>query len=82
MKYCKDEDGKVYRLQKCPFCGMDVQELYSTKQDFEEAFGKEFDGVNRFTVVCDFNRNGCGATCGYHDTVADAVGRWNTRVVV
>lgn len=82
MKYYKDSDGNVYQLQRCPFCGMDVAEMYSTKEDFEMSFGKEFDGVNKFTIVCNFNRNGCGATCGYHDTIDEAVSRWNTRVVI
>ena len=82
MRYCKDEDGNYYQLQRCPFCGMDVQELYSVKQDFEDSFGQQFNGVNKFTVVCDFTRKGCGATCGYHDTVQQAVSRWNTRVVI
>ena len=82
MALCTDEFKNSHYLKECPFCGMDVAEMYSTKEDFEMSFGKEFDGVNKFTIVCNFNRNGCGATCGYHDTIDEAVSRWNTRVVI
>ena len=77
-----EHEGKVYTLQRCPFCGMEVAEVYSTKQYYEDYFVKEFNGVNKFTIICNFNRHGCGANCGYHDSIADAVARWNTRVVI
>ena len=77
MKYCKDKDGKVYQLQRCPFCGMDVAEIYTQS----ERDGFPYD-VERYTVVCSFSNNGCGATCGYHMNIASAVSRWNTRVVI
>ena len=78
---CIGHDGKTYLLQKCPFCGNDFSCIWSEKDRATEN-GEEFCGVDKFTVVCDFFDNGCGATCGWHDTVADAVGRWNTRVVI
>ena len=79
MKYCMDEEGKVYQLQRCPFCGMDVAEIFTQSEQYERNPGAY---AERYTIVCAFNRNGCGATCGFHDTIADAVSRWNTRVVI
>lgn len=81
MRYCVDNKGYVYQLQRCPFCGMDVAEIYSSHQSLEED-GIEPFGANKFTIVCNFNRKGCGATCGYHDDISSAVARWNTRVVI
>ena len=81
MKYCTDADGKVYQLQRCPFCGMEVAEIY-TQSERDDLTWKNEDHPERYTIVCSFSSNGCGATCGYHDTVAMAVARWNTRVVI
>lgn len=81
MKYFVDpEDGSIcYQLQRCPFCGKD-ESLEVVKQsdlwnDYELP-------VERFTVVCSWNKKGCGATCGFHSTKQKAVSRWNTRVVI
>lgn len=82
MKYCMDEDGKVYQLQRCPFCGMDVAEIFTQSEQFGKEWGNMEPYAERYTIVCSWNRNGCGATCGFHDTIADAVSRWNTRVVI
>ena len=67
-------------LKKCPFCGMEVAEVWSDKMKAEDE-GRQFFGTERFTVVCNFNKRGCGATCGYHDSVTMAIDKWNTRVV-
>ena len=76
---CTDsEEQKSYLLQRCPFCGMDVATIWSTT----DRDGEEHDDVVQFTVVCDFQRNGCGANCGWHHDAAKAVSRWNTRVVI
>ena len=80
MRYYLHE-GNLYQLQRCPFCGMDVADIYSTDDRAIED-GEEPTTPNRFTIVCNFNANGCGATCGYHDSIAQAVARWNTRVVI
>ena len=81
MTYCKAENGKIYQLQRCPFCGMDVAEVFtqSEAKEYDPPLDEEHE---RYTIVCSFNRNGCGATCGFHSTIAKAVSRWNTRVVI
>jgi hypothetical protein len=77
MKYCKDSGGNVYQLQRCPFCGMDVAEIYTQSERDEIPIDPE-----RYTVVCAWSKNGCGATCGFHESVSSAVSRWNARVVI
>jgi len=76
---CTDDmENKSYLLQRCPFCGMDVATLWTNKECDED----DWCGVLQFTVVCDHDRNGCGANCGWHDSAERAVSRWNTRVVI
>ena len=82
MKYCEDSDGKVYQLQRCPFCGMDVAEIMSQTDYIDELGCDPYEHAETYTVVCSFLDNGCGATCGYHYSVSEAVRRWNTRVVI
>lgn len=77
MRYATDKEGIIYQLQRCPFCGKDEAEIYSQSERDDCPIDPD-----RFTVVCSRSSNGCGATCGYYDTVAAAVARWNTRVVI
>ena len=69
-----------YELKPCPFCGKTVSKVWST-HDCAFENGEPLVDPERFTVVCDFNSNGCGATCGYHDTAEMAVKMWNRRVL-
>ena len=69
------------KLKKCPFCGMDVAEIYSQSERAEED-GEVFNGVEQYTIVCDVHKKGCGATCGWRTQLTDAINRWNTRVVI
>lgn len=62
-------------LQVCPFCAH-TGELIDSDQtrvfgNLTEAFG--------YTVLCNGTKGGCGATCGYWPTQAEAVERWNDR---
>ena len=77
MRYCTDKDGNIYQLQRCPFCGMDVAAIWTQSERDEDFVEPE-----RYTIVCDFEKKGCGATCGFQETIAKAVSRWNTRVVI
>ena len=79
MKYCTDENGVTYQLQRCPFCGMESAELITQAELWGE--GCE-DLAGRYTVCCSRDTGGCGATCGFHDSPDQAVSRWNTRVVI
>lgn len=82
MTYVTDKDGLIYQLQRCPFCGMDVADIVSQTEMMEERQEEPYEHAERYSVVCDFHKRGCGATCGYHESVAEAVKRWNTRVII
>ena len=68
---------KKHDLKPCPFCGMEVAMVYTQSERDEIQCDPE-----RYTIVCSWTENGCGATCGYHSTVSKAIKRWNTRVVI
>ena len=59
-------------LKPCPFCGQ-------TRYLFALAEGEKDD--RQYQVVCDASDDfgGCGASCGWQDTLAEAVAAWNTR---
>lgn len=52
-------------LKPCPFCG-----------------GKniEFCTLGFYSMVCNVNKGGCGASSGYFSTVEKAIEAWNRRV--
>jgi hypothetical protein len=61
-------------LRACPFCGHSGELTDSDKTrvfGVSEAFG--------YTVLCSGAKGGCGATCGYWETEAEAAERWNER---
>jgi hypothetical protein len=61
-------------LRACPFCGHSGELTDSDKTrvfGVSEAFG--------YTVLCNGAKGGCGATCGYWETEAEAADRWNER---
>lgn len=61
-------------LQVCPFCA-------HTGELTDSAATRAFDGAEAFgyTVLCNAARGGCGATCGYWETEAEAIEHWNDR---
>ena len=64
------------KLRECPFCGKRV----ACRGNSEECLDLCHQGLTvMHTVVCDFRRGGCGATCGFHETEAEAVYHWNIR---
>lgn len=79
------------KLLPCPFCGKDVAEL--TNAHTLEKCGNFDDNIcscNHYTdpdltdcpyitVVCDVNKGGCGATCGFCGDKETAADRWNRR---
>lgn len=81
MNICRVKSGRVYQLMLCPFCGKEVAGILSQTEMMDEAGVEPFEHAERYTIVCDFTRRGCGATCGFHDTEEDAINRWNSRVV-
>lgn len=56
------------RLKPCPFCGRKNGLLISSVYD-------------QWSVFCDASGDkvGCGASCGYHRTKAEAIEAWNRR---
>ena len=71
------DNWKIPMLQKCPFCGGDVGTIVNQYElnDYQE----NDDAVKMFTVVCDYDKGGCGATCGFHSSEYYAALAWNTR---
>lgn len=72
MNYC-------FELQKCPFCGKSVATIWTMSEAHQLKYDEDRE---RYTVVCSWDNGGCGATCGFHDSVHRAVSRWNTRVPI
>jgi len=64
-----------YTLYQCPFCGdMEAPKLFT---NLELAMPSV---LQMHTVCCSIvDDYGCGATCGYHTTEAEAIAAWNTR---
>ena len=61
-------------IRPCPFCGHSAE---LTDSDRTRAFGvSEAFG---YTVLCNGARGGCGTTCGYWASEAQAANRWNER---
>ena len=75
MRYCTGKNGIIHQMERCPFCGRDVATIFTQSERDEYPCDPE-----RYTVVCSWSEGGCGATCGFHDSVFKAVSRWNTRV--
>ena len=66
-------------LKPCRFCGGKKLVLTTSKgvQDCVN-FG-ECNECGYYTVVCDFNKGGCGASSGYRATKKEAIEAWNRR---
>lgn len=77
------------KLKHCPFCGANVAEI-TNAHDLEECANfadeicpcKNYEdvGCSYFTVVCNMNKGGCGASSGYYATEEKAIAAWNRRV--
>ena len=77
------------KLKHCPFCGANVAEIPNA-HDLEECanFADEicpcenYEAVDcsYFTVLCNMNKGGCGASSGYYVTEEKAIAAWNMRV--
>jgi len=58
--------GEKEELKPCPFCG-------------ESSFLTRNDEGEQTSIVCNFNRGGCGAQSGYTDPEEQPTYRWNMR---
>jgi len=68
----------------CPFCGKTVAELSNAKdieecRNYDKCPHYEGEECSMFTVVCNYNNGGCGASIGYHATAEAAIETWNKR---
>jgi len=85
-----------HHFKPCPFCGKTGTAEITTAQDLEECknfedsgkcpayefFEADEDRCPYKTIVCNFSKGGCGATCGYHESVEKAIKAWNSRAVI
>ena len=78
-------------LKPCPYCGAkppivtvsDAYEMEDCKgfQDKDNCPCFTFDEpCGAYTVVCDFQQGGCGASCGYASYKEKAIKKWNLRI--
>lgn len=77
----------VVSLRACPFCGSDYAPMVTGSSEYHdidcECADRSHD--DSYAVVCDASspggRGGCGASGGFSLTKAEAVDRWNRRVL-
>ncbi|MBR6030100.1 MAG: hypothetical protein IKP40_13535 [Clostridia bacterium] len=77
-----ETDGQ-YELAACPFCGKETSLCFANCQEMRacEDFRQCEDG-HYLSVVCSFQRAGCGASSGYFPTAEEAAAAWNRRPVI
>ena len=66
--------GNNYNLKPCPFCGKDLAVIFKEPTYLEG----RINGY-QYQIVCDFQNEGCGASSGYYDMIAEAKEAWNRR---
>lgn len=70
----------MVELKRCPFCkGQNINIIACYDDACENVYCEGCDKV-RYTVVCNAQRGGCGAICGWKATKEDAITAWNTRI--
>lgn len=79
-----------FKLEACPFCGASVAEVETAHGLEECANFEDFDvcpvyepcgDCGLYTVVCNVNAGGCGASSGYKTSPAKAATAWNRRAI-
>lgn len=76
MSEITEEQYEKENLLPCPFCGVTGPAKIATSQDLK---GPECGSESDFTIVCDAQKSGCGATCGYAASKERAIQKWNRR---
>lgn len=64
--------AKMKNLKACPFCGQKKYLILIEEEYFSET---------QYQIVCDATnwKGGCGASCGWQDTLQKAQEAWNRR---
>ncbi len=79
QKIMQDGEEKQFSLSACPFCGKDVA-LFARCNEVSACGGwRECSSAKYVTVVCSFQRGGCGSSTGFYPTPAEAEAAWNRR---
>ena len=70
---------KMTELKPCPFCGGEKLVITSCAEleicnNFEKC-----ERTHYYTVCCDFNQGGCGASSGYRPSKEEAIEAWSRR---
>ena len=66
----------VQKLKSCPFCGREHGfKITSIEHKLDDVT------IKQWSVFCDASgdKAGCGASCGYRRTKAEAIAAWNKR---
>ena len=71
--------SKMTELKPCPFCGGEKLIITDCKELEECSNFEKCEYVNCYTVCCDFEQGGCGATSGYRLHKEEAIEAWNKR---
>ena len=67
------------KLKRCPFCGKRKATTIVNQFELKDCPEPDEDVIKRYTVVCDHDKGGCGATCGFRSSREVAALFWNTR---
>lgn len=66
-------------LKQCPFCGSEKL-IITNCEELEVCNNFEKCECNPcYTICCDFNQGGCGASSGYRLYKEEAIKAWNRR---
>lgn len=74
----RDEDG--IELRACPFCGR-FGPVHTEECTMDPCPDAECELCEErcYRVLCDIDREGCGASSGWYETKQDAADGWNDR---
>ena len=69
-------------LKPCPFCrNNSAPEILPIAEigllDSDDPLYEEL--MNQFTVICNYQKGGCGASCGTKANPGEAIEAWNRR---
>ena len=75
----KEGTATVTTAQNCEECGNfeDSDKCPAYEPYVEPVFDNR--GCLYRTVICNFNKGGCGATCGWYPSIEKAIEAWNRR---